>query len=254
MFLKQFAGLMMIICLLFSCSSEKNIVKSDLEASNLKGKIWKIQRTIYKVGDKVKCPACQRDNDKNSFYVYNAEGKLIKCSEMDENGDTVLVSRYIYNHQGVCSEIDKYSGGKLIGKLINVLQGTIVAEAKEYNEAGAIEYIYKYGYTGNEISSGKVLNNSGEVVSSLNYEYLNGQICSQIEKNNTGDLWTVTKYKRNTNNDIVETIKSYPKDTSEYMPSFEYDYDKQGNWIKQTQFFEGQIAGIIVRNITYFNN
>jgi hypothetical protein len=173
---------------------------------------------------------------------------------MDENGDTALVSRYIYNRQGVCSEIDKYSGGKLIGKLINVLQGATVIEAKEYNEEGAIENIYKYEYSENEISAGKVLNTAGEVVSSFNYEFLNGQISSQIEKNSTGDLWTVTKYKRNSNNDIIETIKSYPNDANEYKPTFEYEYDDQGNWVKQTQFYEGEIAGIIVRNITYYNN
>jgi hypothetical protein len=90
-------------------------------------------------------------------------------------------------------------------------------------------------------------------MSSFNYEFLNGQICAQTEMNSSGDIWTITKYKRNSNNDIVETIKSYPKDTSEYKPSFEYDYDSQGNWIKQTQFYEGQIAGIVVRNITYYN-
>lgn len=251
--MKQFAGLVMVICLLLSCSSEKVNVKSDLEASNLKGKIWKIQRTIYKVGDKVKCPACQRDNDKNSFYVYDDEGKLIKCSEMDENGDTVLVYRYIYNHRGVCSEVDKYSGGKIKGKLVNLLQDGRVTEVKEYNEEGNVENIYKYKYEENEISSGKVLKTSGEIVSSFNYEYLNGQICSQIEKNGTGDLWTITKYKRNSNNDIIETTKSYPKDANEYKPTFEYEYDNQGNWVKQTQFYEGQIAGIVVRNITYFD-
>jgi hypothetical protein len=253
MILRQITGFLMIICLLFSCDSERSNVKSDLVASNLKGKIWKIQRTIYKVGDKVKCPACQRDNDKNSFYVYDAEGKLIKCSEMDENGDTVLVSRYIYNHQGVCTEIDKYSGGKITGKLVNLLQGGRVTEVKEYNEEGTVENIYKYEYAENEISAGKVLNKSGDVVSSFNYEYLNGQICSQIEKNGTGDLWTVTKYKRNSNNDIIETIKSYPNDASEYKPTFEYEYDNLRNWVKQTQYYEGEIAGIVVRNLTYFN-
>lgn len=253
MILKQFAGFLIIMFYISSCNSDKANVKSDLEASNLKGNIWKIQRTIFKVGDKVKCPACQRDNDKNTFYIYDKEGKLVKCSEMDENGDTALVSRYIYNHQGICSEIDKYSGGKLVGKLLNLLDGSRVTEVKEYNEAGIIENVYKYEYTGNELSAGTVLNKSGEVVSSFNYEFLNGQICSEIEKNGNGDIWTVAKYKRNTNNDIIETTKSYPKDASEYKPTFTYEYDNQGNWIKQTQFYEGEIAGIIIRNITYYN-
>jgi hypothetical protein len=254
MTLKQFAGLLMIIILIISCNTEKGTMKSDLEASNLKGKIWKIQRTVYKVGDKVKCPACQRDNDKNSFYVYDTEGKLIKCSEMDENGDTVLVSRYIYNDHGLFSEIERYSGGKMTGRLVNLLQDTRVTEAKEYNEAGTIENVYKYEYAENELSGGKVLNNSGEVVNSFNYEYLNGQICSQIEKNSNGDIWNIARYKRNSNNDIIETTKTYPKDSAEYKPTFEYEYDDQGNWIKQTQFFKGQIAGIILRNITYYKN
>jgi hypothetical protein len=254
MILKQYAGFLMIICLLLSCNSEKANVKSDLVASNLKGKIWKIQRTIYKVGDKVKCPACQRDNDKNTFYVYDSDGQLTKCSEMDENGDTVIVSKYIYNDRGICSEIDKYAGDKIVGKQVNLLEDGKVREVKEYNEEGTVENIYKYEYAGNDISAGIVLNKSGETVSSFNYEFLNGQICTQTEKNSTGDVWTVTKYKRNSNNDIIETIKSYAKDENEYKPTFEYEYDKQGNWVKQTQFYEGEIAGIVVRNITYYSN
>jgi hypothetical protein len=252
--MKQFAGLLLTAVFVLSCNSDKSRLRSDLEISNLKGNIWKIQRTIHKVGDMVKCPACQRDNDKNSFYVYNEKGNLIKCSEMDDNGDTVLVLKYIYNSRGICSEIEKYADNKLTGREVNTLKGIKVIEVKEYNEEGIIEGIYKYEYSDNEVTGGTTLNKNGEVVSSFHNDFLNGQISAQEEKNSAGEIWTVTKYKRNSNNDIIESERNYLKDKSVYSPTFAYEYDNQGNWVKQTQFLDGQIAAIILRDITYYNN
>jgi hypothetical protein len=85
-------------------------------------------------------------------------------------------------------------------------------------------------------------------------EFLNGQLVSQTEKDSIGEVKTITRYKRNINNDIEEYLISVPKDNQEYIIKFEYEYDKEGNWVKQTQFYNGEIASIILRDITYFNS
>ena len=177
----------------------------------------------------------------------------MESSEVDENGKLVLISKYIYNTHDVCTEIDNYYGDKLIGKQINILQEGKVTRTKSFNPNGTIETICKYEYSGEELSGGTILNKAGEVVSSFHDEFLNGQLVSQTEKNSIGDISSVTKYKRNTCNDVIESIRSYPKDTNVYKPTFAYEYDKQGNWIQQTQLYNGEIAGIIVRTITYYN-
>ena len=63
---------------------------------------------------------------------------------------------------------------------------------------------------------------------------------------------SITKFKRNTNNDIIESVILVSKDNKEYKISFEYEYDSAGNWIKQIKIYNGQIENIILRNIEYF--
>lgn len=63
---------------------------------------------------------------------------------------------------------------------------------------------------------------------------------------------SITKFKRNTSNDIVESVILVSKDNKEYKITFEYEYDSLGNWIKQTKIYNGQIENIILRNIEYF--
>jgi hypothetical protein len=250
--MKQLAGLLTIAVIAFSFNSQTSNLKSDLEVSNVKGNVWKIQKTVHKVEGAV-CPGAEKSDCNKALYVYNKKGNLIESSEVDENGKIVLISKYVYSGDDVCSEINKYSGNKLIEKQVNILQGGKVTETKVFNEDGTIENIYKYEYSGNELLSGTTLNQAGEVVSSFQNEFLNGQLCSQTERNDIGDISSVTKYKRNTYNDVIESKRSYPKDTSEYKPTFVYEYDNQGNWIQQTQLYNGEIAAIIVRNITYYN-
>lgn len=62
----------------------------------------------------------------------------------------------------------------------------------------------------------------------------------------------ITKFKRNTNNDIIESVILVSKNNKEYKITFEYEYDSTGNWIKQTKIYNGQIENIILRNIEYF--
>ena len=51
----------------------------------------------------------------------------------------------------------------------------------------------------------------------------------------------------------IDTIKFQCK--SKYQYKFKYEYDKKDNWIKQYQFDEeGELAYIVKRKITYFND
>jgi hypothetical protein len=243
----------MVVIIAVSCKSEKSNLQSDLEAANLKGKVWKIEKTIHNANAKSCCPAGQKDECKQALYVYNEKGNLVENSTVDDNGKILITTKYVYNRHDVCSEISKYSGNKLVGKEANILQGDKIIAVKVFDEDGANENIQKYEYSGNEIIGGTTLNKAGEVVSSFHNEYLNGQLDSQTEKDGNGDIATITKYKRNSHNDVIESIFTNPKMNTEYKLTFDYEYDDKGNWIKQTQLYNGEIAGIIMRNITYYN-
>jgi hypothetical protein len=251
--MKQSAGLLLIAVFAFSCKSEKSNLQSDLEASNLKGKVWKIEKTIHSADAKSCCPAAQKDECKQALYVYNEKGFLVENSTIDDNGKILITTNYIYNRHDVCSEISKYSGDKLVEKEVNTLQGDKLTEVKVFNEDGTNENIIKYEYSDNEITDGTTLNSAGEVISSFHNEYINGQLNSQTQKDHNGDITTITRYKRNSHNDVIETIFINPKINTEYKITFDYEYDNEGNWTKQIQLYNGEIAGIIMRNITYYN-
>lgn len=250
--MKKAAILLLIAIIALSCKSEKSQLKSDLEAANLKGNIWKIDKTIHSTDSKCACPAGMKIECNKSKFVYNKKGNLTKSYKIDENDSINERTEYIYNSQGVCTEMVTYKGEKLVEKEVPVLQGVKTTGCKIYNENGTVETTCDYVYSGDEISEEKTLNTKGEVISLVQNEYLNGQLVSQTERDSNGDVISINKFKRNTSNDIVESVILVSKYNKEYKITFEYEYDSSGNWIKQTKIYNGQIENIILRNIEYF--
>jgi hypothetical protein len=252
--MKQVVSISFIALLVFSCNTERYIPKTDLEASNLKGRVQKIEKTIHKVNDKSKCPCNGLDENKQTFYDYDDKGNLIATTKLDEDGNIVLVSKYVYNRNGICTETDKYlPGDKPAGKEINTLRGKKVTEVKVLDEDENVENIYRYGYSGSELTEGKTLNKTGDLLVSFRNIYRNGLLESRDEKNILQNLTTLTKYNYNSANDISEYTITRSNENTEYKFTLEYEYDNQGNWVKQTQYYDGEIAGIVLRNIMYYN-
>jgi hypothetical protein len=242
----------MIALIAVACIPVQSHLKSDLEIANLKGNVLKIDWTIHDTKNKCACTIKTECNE--SKYVYDKRGNLLESYTIDENGSINDSSKYVYNRQGVCSEIIKFSGKELIGKEVPVLEEEKVTGVKIYDQNGKIESTLIYTYSGNEISEEKTLNSDGEVVSIVQKEFLTGQLVSQIEKDNNGKVISISKFRRNDNNDIIECLFTITKDDKEYKLIYEYEYDTAGNWIKQTKFYESQIVNIVVRNIEYFKS
>lgn len=250
--MKKSAVLVMIAIIAFSCKSEQSHVKSDLAIANLKGNVWKIDKTVHNANGACVCPAATKTECNQAKYVYDKKGKLLVSCTIDENGSTNDSSSYIYNRRGLCSEIAKFSGKKPIGKEVAVVQDGRVTGYKIYNESGIIATTRNYVYSGDEISEEKTLNRDGVVISTIENEYLNGQLVSQTNKDDKGNVQSIYKIKRNASNDIIEYHIIIPTDNKEYQLLYEYEYDSAGNWIKQTRFYDGQIENIVTRNIEYF--
>jgi hypothetical protein len=111
-----------------------------------------------------------------------------------------------------------------------------------------------YVYTGDEITEEKTVDGNDKVTGIILKEYLNGQLVSQTEKDGDGNVTSISRYKRNTSNDVVECITTITRDNKDFKLTYEYEYDSAGNWIKQTQYYEGAIINIILRNIEYFKS
>jgi len=141
-----------------------------------------------------------------------------------------------------------------MGKEVNVHEDGKISEVIAFNENGIKEKICKYEYSNNELSGGKILNKAGNVVTSFQNEYKNGQLVSQTEKDSIGEILSIVNYKWNTQNDKIETITNFPKAESKYQLIYEYEYDEAGNWVKQTQLFNGEVVKIVMRDITYYED
>jgi hypothetical protein len=145
-----------------------------------------------------------------------------------------------------------FSMSKPVGKQIPVLQGGRITGYKIYNKNGKLETTLSYIYSGEDITDETTLNEKGEVIGSNQKEILNGQLVAQTEKDNNGNVIRTSKFKRNAYNDISECLTVIAKDNKEFKLTYEFEYDGAGNWIKQTQFYDGAIINISLRNIEYF--
>jgi hypothetical protein len=250
--MKKSVQLLMIVFIAFSCNSEQSRLKSDLQSGNLKGNVWKIDKTIHKTGNTCGCVLKTECNQ--SKYVYNEKGNLVEWYTIDENGSINDSSEYIYNKHGLCSEIVMFSGKKSIGRQVAVFQGEKVTGYKIYNENGIHETTLDYVYSGNEITEEKTLNSNGDVIGTIQKEFFKGQLVSESEKDNKGNVKSTSKFKRNASNDIIERLILVTKDNKVFKLTYEYEYDNAGNWTKQTQFLDGAIINIVIRNIEYFNS
>jgi hypothetical protein len=224
-------------------------MKSDLALTNLKGSVWKIDKTIHKTGNS--CGCVLKTDCNQSKYVYNEKGNLLTWYTIDEFGLINDSTNYNYNKRGVCTEITIFSGKKPVGKKTPVLQGEKITGYKMYDENGMIVSTLNYVYSGDEITEEKTLDDKGAVISTLQKEILNGQLVAQTEKDDNGNVISTSKYKRNASNDISECITIIAKDNKEFKLTYEYEYDGAGNWIKQTQSYDGAIISITLRNIEY---
>jgi hypothetical protein len=255
--MKNPALLSWVIFTAISCNSQNSghsgSKSNGLALANLKGKVSRMQKTLHQVKNST-CPAAGCGNIKQQITLYNEKGNSVESYSINENGDTAFISKYFYNRHNQCKEIDKYNRNVLIGKEVNTFEGNKLLEVKIYNEYGESGNVNHYEYSGDELLGGKVLNDKGDLISSFQNKYAGGQIDTLIERDMNGEVSTITKYFRNKDQDVIASTVYYPKIKEEIKVMFEYEFDRAGNWTRQTQRFNGDIVQIIIRNISYYND
>jgi hypothetical protein len=244
--------LLTIAFIAFSCNQEQSSQKSDLASANLKGKVWKVSKTLNETGES--CGCVIKTDCNQSEFVYNEKGNLEVFYTVDENKVTNDSTVYKYNNRGICKGIDRYSLKKLIGKEVQIVKNGRLTGYEIFDEKDVKVTTLNFVYTGDEITEEKTVDGNDKVTSQILKEYLNGQLVSQTEKDGDGKVKSISRYKRNTSNDVVECITTITKDNKDFKLTYEYEYDDAGNWVKQTQFYDGVIINIIIRNIEYFKS
>lgn len=251
--MKKFAIIFAIIGFAFACNNETQLVKNDLQLANLKGNVWKIDRMVHNAKGQCVCPAAEKTDCNKSLFEYNKNGFLVQTSLIDEDGNVASTSKYIYNNKGLCSEVDKFAGEKMTGKELPVFEKGLIGETKYVDGNNTHESTVNYIYNGNDLAEIRTLNSDGTVAEVAVNEYAGGKLVAQTKKDGNGKVISVTRYTRNQNNDITEYSITTSDTGREYKMTFDYEYDNAGNWIKQTQTYNGEVVNIITRNISYFS-
>lgn len=233
--------ILMLAALLTSCNSNRN----DLEKYNLKGKVWKVKETRYYGEEKF---------DGHRLYIFNEDGNLTETQQLDRKGKIEKTTKYSYDENGICAEITTYEDDKVVEKQVNQINNNQIKETQVFDNKGKLKSKYQYAYSGADISGGRVFNSDGGLHVTFQNKLSSGLLTKQIVKDSLEEISSIRIYERNKEGDIITQKIQFPKDTIEYVYTFQYDYDEKGNWLKQYQFDEdGKIDNILVRKIVYYD-
>lgn len=186
------------------------------------------------------------------LYIYDEKNNIIK--ELNINGDGEIDKEIIYERE--------YSKGKEVYlKKIDPDYGTDIKYAKydsigrlitkEVNYDNNFMLTIKYSYTDfDKIESVIECDNEGKIVTITNYKYDNSYRPIEIKQTFSDGKCSTTyivydgviqkeslyKYNGNKESKIIEegNIINYKKNNNEFK--YEYVFDKEGNWIKITEF------------------
>jgi hypothetical protein len=151
-----------------SCFLEPN--KSDLELANLKGRVSRVRSTVFQVKNSVCPPANCGVSCKQTITSYNEKGKIMGTCCINDDGDTVMISKYVYDRRQRCKEIDKYSKNELAGREVNGQ----VDSLQELDINGKVATITRHFRNENQdviLSSVNYPERDEEVKFSFQYEY-----------------------------------------------------------------------------------
>ena len=244
-----------LVSLLVSCSSKK--VKNDLTNEHIKGNVKSISvqhhQAIEKFGivqegeltsakiSKYDIRGFIIEDDeivRKSFYTYTFNKSKLPIEKNIYNSDSSLVSRltYKYDEKGNRIEENSYnSEGELqMRSYYKHDKNGNVIEENNYDSAGALlsKFVNEYDENGNR-SQYNGYRSDGRRINRFTYKY-----------NNLGHLIQENQILLNTDD------SSFSASTIHYTYP---EFDKTGNWIKQTILNEQKTATIIRnRELKYF--
>jgi len=236
----------------------KNLLHRDWNFFDLKGKVRTLSETSYLAieenGEILKGKmGADIFEECGQLLVFDNSGLLLVHNLYNSYGNLDQRQTYKYDRNGNQIEINKYnSQGKYQGKTNFKYdnKGKWI-EVNAYNAKGIL--IFNSDIGGYEIVEND--NKSDVSIESLyNYKYDdNGNIIEENIVNPDDDSIKGKITYRFDNMDNMTESNSYKLDGNlERNKTFNYYYDKTGNWIKQIKFEDGIPKFIIEIEIVYF--
>jgi hypothetical protein len=186
----------------------------------------------------------QRDQNGNPIKgtIFGSKGNLKKyyTTTIDENGNVTEYKNFNIDNELVYLQKNEYDiNGNVTSRIGgNPKSDKVFKTELEYNSKN--EMIKKIEY-----------NSDGTVKDSRTYKYdSNGnEVESELFKSNGDYTKFISTYDERNN---ILTQYWYDKDgTQKHWNNWEYNYDKQGNWITKKRYSNGELGFVWERKIEY---
>jgi len=149
--------------------------------------------------------------NKTKTFVYGANGKLAKESELDEAGNVCYYHEWVYDKDGnLIREIGLAGDEQRVLRENSYDENGLLVKEIEYDEEGGIERAYEYKYDEN------------------------GLLVKKIEYDEEGGIERVYEYKYDENNRLIQKSMRYDED----ITITDYEYDENGELITEPEFEE----------------
>lgn len=257
---------------------------TDLQLSNLKGKVKSLRAIPYTVANGKKA-AIETDLDTvakianldNLLKDYNPEGYTTQTRFFLQNGELygrmenhyihegkqLIVSRYnsdktmyAYSPEGYLTKEATYSPGGFLKSHYNYQRdenGNVTQEDTYRMNSLEGSIVYAYDKKGDAIEK-KYLANDGSLLQAEKNKYNKQHLVVQTRNyNSKNDLLSTVKRKYNENNDCIslEAHIKIPKKEKNIV-TYSYVYDAHGNWTSKTTYINGTPLQIIERTLEYY--
>jgi hypothetical protein len=191
-------------------------------------------------------------------YTYDKDGNMLNSKTYDSKDNLIFKTELTYNDKGQAIEV----------LFTNIEMGSVVKTVKTYNKKGFLSGTKRY-YDDNEFESEHryIYNDSNRIVAERIYETENAKSFDEEWKykydnkrqkveealyDPAGNLLSSTTYQYNEQGNVnSKTVKS---DVLNSTVSFEYVYDKIGNWKRKTQKENGKDKIFLSKRIEYYQN
>ncbi len=268
----------------YSCLGQDS-KKNDLKVSNLKGMLKSLSVNSFKVTNEGNEMQKGKIIGKSTSF-YNDKGNIIEgydCSYSIDSSNTNSITFikdnkvyktgspnhsvsydssktkniYKYDENGRKKELNIYkSDSSLIYRITFKYDdnGNII-EKDYYNIDGSLnrKWTYKFDNYGNEIEYNSSYSSGTHFNSKAILQYDDKGNNTEVNLYNPdGALKEKDNYKYNDKGNSIEMNTYNPDGTLKDKYTFKYDYDKTGNWIKETEFKNNIPQFITEREITYY--
>lgn len=195
-----------------------------------KGNIYRVTKIQKDENEKqIKKTICDSKGNLKQYYIIT----------IDDNGNEIELKNYNNKNELFYLQKNKYDvNGNVISKIGGAPESVKVSTTEfEYNSNNKIIQKIHYDYYGSNNTQTYIYDSNGN------------EVISELFKSNGDYTKFISTYDQQNN---ILTQYWYDKDGNQKQwNNWEYQYDKQGNWITKKSFFNGELDLVYERKIEY---